>query len=172
MSLTLKLSFSGRSTLCCVIFAETIHTLNCDSARTVQRIRIPFEPGQSRGRRLLFGVKIVLLRNSMPEYCGSKITCHFVFFSVCSNSFRMGIFRVVYCELRRHGNAYRREKQEHTIPGRDARFDIYIAGVGQTVRPAIDVKVSGTFIIIIIIIIIKYCESQPVFCHCMAGTQN
>ena len=57
--------------------------------------------------------------------------------------FALGIFCVVYCELRRHGNAYRKEKHKHTIPGRAARFDVYIVGFVQTVRPGIAVKVFG-----------------------------
>ena len=70
----------------------------------------------------------------------------------------MGIFYVVFCELRKHRNANRLEKHKHTIPGRAARFDVYIAGVVQTVRPAIAVKVLRKMLIIIT----KYCESQPV----------
>ena len=80
----------------------------------------------------------------------------------------MGIFHVVFCELREHRNANRLEKHKHTIPGRAARFDVYIAGVVQTVRPAIAVKVLRN----LLIMKNKYCESQAVSSHCMAGTQN
>ena len=42
--------------------------------------------------------------------------------------FEWGIFPVVYCVLRHYGNAYRKEKHKHTIPGWDAHFDVYIGG--------------------------------------------
>ena len=66
----------------------------------------------------------------------------FSFFSGCLPiDFALVGFRLVFCELRRHGNAYRKDRQKHTIPGRAARFDVYIAGLGQTVRPNIADKV-------------------------------
>ena len=53
-----------------------------------------------------------------------------------------GFFRDVFREFSCDRNANRNDEHKHTIPGRAARFDVYIAGVGQTVRPVKADKVS------------------------------
>ena len=81
----------------------------------------------------------------------------------------MGIFHVVFCELREHRNANRLEKHKHTIPGRAARFDVYIVGFVQTVRPVIAVKLlrRKEYYYGLSIANLKLCSLQHI-----AGTQN
>jgi len=87
-----------------------------------------------------------LNRVSTLQYARAMWLQNNAFFSAFFGCFpirlTLGFFRVVFRELRRDRNANRYTEHKHTIPGRAARFDVYIAGFGQTVRPVIADKVS------------------------------